>query len=342
MNIPTSQRINYLAARNVGISCVVPVHNEEANVVEFIKELQAKLQQHTDKFEIILIDDGSEDATAQHIQQLNNPYVRLIQFSRNFGKENAIAAGLKHSSQDVTIIIDADFQHPFNLIDKFIKQWGQGYDMAYGVRENRADESIFKRWFTSLFYKTLKAITRIKIPPNAGDFRLMDRKVVDSLNTCEERTRFMKGLYAWVGYKSIGIPFQPDKRRAGKSSWRYSKLTELALTGFTAFSDIPLRVWTLTGFLIALLSFCIAIYIIASTLIYGVETPGYATIIVAVIFFGGIQLFSIGILGEYVSRIFQEVKQRPPYIIAQVHSFTKDKQEPAAVQEKHYDEQSIN
>ncbi len=187
--------------------------------------------------------------------------------------------------------------------------------MVYGLRKNRENDSKTRRLFSKIFYKLLGVITKIKIPANAGDFRLIDRSAIDSLNDCEERTRFMKGLYAWIGYQSIAVPFDVPERQAGKSSHHFRRLTELAVTGFTSFSDVPLRVWGLIGLLITFISFCCALYIIIDTLIHGSDVPGYATIVVTIIFFGGIQLLSIGIIGEYIARIFHEVKRRPPYVI---------------------------
>jgi glycosyltransferase involved in cell wall biosynthesis len=239
----------------------------------------------------------------------------MIRFSRNFGKEHAIAAGLKYCHGDVAIIIDADFEHPIELIPTFLEKWTEGYDMVYDLREDRDSQSKIRRFFTNLFYKMLRVITKIKIPTNAGDFRLIDRAAINSLNNCQERTRFMKGLYAWIGYSSIAVPFKVNDRPAGKSQHHYRRLTELVVTGFISFSDIPLRVWGLIGLIISFFSFCTALYIIIDTLIHGATVPGYATIMVTIVFFGGIQLLSIGIVGEYIARIFHEVKRRPPYII---------------------------
>jgi glycosyltransferase involved in cell wall biosynthesis len=250
-------------------------------------------------------------------------HIKLLALSRNFGKENALTAGLEHCTGDVAIILDSDFQHPLEMIPVFLKHWGEGYEMVYGVRENRDDESSVKRGFANLFYWLMAKITKIDIPSNAGDFRLLDRKVVDSLNQFQERSRFMKGLYAWVGFKRLAVPFKVQERAAGKSSWGLGRLTELAITGITSFSDIPLRVWGFIGFVISLISLVYAIYIITVTLLFGADLPGFPSIIVALMFFGGIQLLSIGILGEYIARIFSEVKQRPKYIVEQKHGFEK-------------------
>lgn len=318
----SSERKQALQNKTVFISCIVPVYNEEANVTAFFTQLQNLLHTLTNHFEIIAIDDGSRDQTVAKILELPASYhLKLLALSRNFGKENALTAGLEHTSGDVTIILDADFQHPLETIPVFLNEWANGYEMVYGVRENRDNESSIKRGFARLFYWLMEKITNIDIPNNAGDFRLLDRKVVASLNEFQERSRFMKGLYAWVGFKKIAVPFKVQNRAAGKSSWGLARLTELAITGITSFSDIPLRVWGFIGFIISLISLIYAIYIVTVTLIYGADLPGFPSIIVAVMFFGGIQLLSIGILGEYIARIFTEVKQRPKYLVEKKYGF---------------------
>lgn len=308
--------------KTVYISCVVPVFNEEANVEDFFAKLHECLKTMTNQFEIVVVDDGSRDSTVKKIISLPKEYaIKLLEFSRNFGKEIALTAGLEHASGDVVIIMDADFQHPIETLPEFLKQWGEGYDMAYGVRKNRDNESKIKRNLANLFYWLMQKMAKINMPNNAGDFRLMDRKVVDALNQFQERIRFMKGLYAWVGFKVIPIPFDVHERKAGKSTWGLRKLTELAITGITSFSDIPLRIWGFIGFIISTISVVYAIYFLMYTLLYGADLPGFPSIIVAVLFLGGIQLLSIGILGEYIARIFTEVKQRPKYLVAKKHGF---------------------
>lgn len=304
------------------LSCVIPVYNEQQGIAKFISELEHYVKSLTSFYEIILIDDGSIDNTANIIEAFtNNSKIKLIQLSRNFGKEIAISVGLEHCQGDVAIILDSDFQHPFNLLPVFLQHWHNGYDMVFGVRENRENETKLKRAFTKGFYKLMNALTKEKIVPNAGDFRLLDRKVIDALNACEERSRFMKGLYAWVGFSSIGVPFKAPQRQSGKSSWHFNNLAELAITGITSFSNVPLRIWSFIGLLISCSAFLFAVYMICKTLIFGVDMPGYPSIMVATMFFGGVQLLSIGILGEYIARIFNEVKQRPKYIIKQKLGF---------------------
>ncbi|VVC75704.1 hypothetical protein AQUSIP_09940 [Aquicella siphonis] len=311
-----NQREFMLKNKTIFISCVVPVYNEEAVIVSFIESLQAVLSSLTERFEIIIVDDGSRDHTMEKVRSLPKDFhVKLLGLSRNFGKEVALTAGIEHSGGDVVILMDADFQHPLNLLPVFLHHWAEGYDMVYGVRTHRASESYIKRHLAHLFYWVMQKITKIDIPNNAGDFRLMDRKIIQALNAFPERTRFMKGLYAWVGYQAIGVPFEVMDRAGGKSSWRFSKLTELAITGITSFSDVPLRIWGFVGFIISLLALVYAIYIITVTMIYGADLPGFPTLVVAIMFLGGIQLLSIGILGEYIARIFTEVKQRPKYLL---------------------------
>lgn len=317
-----NERQQALQNQAVYISCIVPVYNEEALVESFFKELSNCLGKLANRYEIIVIDDGSRDKTIEKIMTLPQDYhVKLLGLSRNFGKETALTAGLEHCSGDVAIILDADFQHPIDVIPLFLEKWAEGYEMVYGVRENRDNESSLKRNMANLFYWLMTKITNIDIPNNAGDFRLLDRKVILAINQFQERSRFMKGLYAWVGFKKIGVPFAVQDRAAGKSSWGLRRLTELALTGITSFSDIPLRVWGFVGFVISFISLVYAIYFLTKTLIFGADLPGFPSIIVAVMFLGGVQLLSIGILGEYIARIFTEVKQRPKYIVEKMHGF---------------------
>ncbi|MBV9575591.1 MAG: glycosyltransferase family 2 protein [Gammaproteobacteria bacterium] len=310
------QRLTAIKTKTVFISCIVPVLNEEAVITSFIEKLHNSLLDLTQRFEIIVVDDGSCDQTIEKIRQLPKDYhVKLLSLSRNFGKEVALTAGLEHAAGDVAILLDADFQHPLEMLPVFLRHWGEGYDMVYGVRAHRESEAYVKRGFARLFYWLMQKITKIDIPNNAGDFRLLDRKIVNALQQFPERTRFMKGLYAWVGYKKLGVPFSVNERAAGKSSWRFVNLTELAITGITSFSDVPLRVWGFVGFVISAISLIYAIYIVTVTLIYGADLPGFPTLVVAIMFLGGIQLLSIGILGEYIARIFTEVKQRPKYLL---------------------------
>lgn len=309
-------RLACLQDKTVFISCVIPVFNEEAVITDFVTALYHMLGTLTQRFEIIIVDDGSRDKTVEKVLALSKEYhVKLLSLSRNFGKEIALTAGLEHCSGEVSIILDADFQHPIEMIPLFLNHWAQGYDMVYGTRTHRESEGYLKRGFAHLFYWLMHNITKIDMPDNAGDFRLMDKKIIAALQQFPERTRFMKGLYAWVGFRTIGLPFEVKERAGGKSSWRFSRLTELAITGITSFSDVPLRVWGFIGFVISLFSMIYAVYIVTDTMINGTDFPGFPTLIVAIMFLGGIQLLSIGIMGEYIARIFTEVKQRPKYLL---------------------------
>lgn len=320
--VVTMSRQTELTNKSLFISCIVPIYNEEANILPFFTALKDKLASLTTRYEIIAIDDGSRDtSTAQLLLAHEQLGVKIIQFSRNFGKETAITAGLDYTSGEVTIIMDADFQHPFTSFDDFLTKWAEGYDMVYGLRTSRDDEKALKRLFANAFYRLMCFISKADIPADAGDFRLLDRKVVNALRQTGERVRFMKGLYSWVGFKSCGVYFDVQDRAAGQSSWHFTKLFDLAITGIVSFSDIPLRAWSVIGFVISCLAFLIIIYTIIDTYLFGADVPGYATLLIAVTFFGGIQILSIGILGEYVARIFNEVKQRPRYLISEKKGF---------------------
>ncbi|MDB6060654.1 MAG: putative Glycosyltransferase [Verrucomicrobiaceae bacterium] len=307
------------------ISCVVPAFNEAPNLRLLVPQLTATLATLSHHVEIIIVDDGSSDSTAATAAALRDEYpVKCVFLSRNFGKEAALTAGIHEANGDVVILMDSDLQHPVAMIPVFVEKWREGYEMVYGVRTNRDDEGFVKRSLTNGFYKLLQRASRIPIQPDAGDFRLLDRKVVDSLKALPERSRFMKGLYAWVGYKSIGVPFQVEERRMGKSTFNFRRLTRLAVMGMVAFTELPLRIAAVIGLFISMLSIVYGIYVAIRTLIFGVDLPGWATLVVAITFLNGMQLLAIGILGEYIARIFNEVKGRPNYIVARRIGFDKD------------------
>ena len=304
------------------ITCIVPVYNEETVIAEFIKALNETLKKLPYHCEILIVDDGSQDNTPKIIQELRAKYsFRYIRFSRNFGKENAISAGLEHANGDAVILLDSDFQHPLELLSEFLAKWEEGYDMVYAVRQNRSDESWLKRTCAKLFYQFTTRINRVNIPANAGDFRLLDKKIVLALQKLPERNRFMKGLYSWVGFKQIAVPFEVQPRKSGTSQWSFYSLMDLAITGITSFTAFPLRLIALGGIGVATIAILYAAWIILSTLIFGIETPGWATIVTAITFFGGLQLFALGVVGEYIGRVFDEVKHRPHYIIDEDASF---------------------
>jgi glycosyltransferase involved in cell wall biosynthesis len=299
------------------LSCVVPAHNEAGNLPLLLASLTAQLQQMSPRWEILIIDDGSRDQTLAALAPwLSHPGVVCLQLSRNFGKEAALGAGLDHALGDVVFTMDADLQHPVELLPLMLQAWRDGADMVYAVRRDRSDESALKRIGTRMFYALMKMGSSIDIPPNAGDFRLMDRRVVQALGSLPERTRFMKGLYAWVGFRSQAIDFDPPARTSGRSGFGLRALLSLAASGLTAFSNLPLRLSSALGGVLALVAFGYGIWIVIEHFVQGHDVPGWATIVAGLMFFGGVQLLTIGILGEYLGRVYDEVKRRPRYLVA--------------------------
>ena len=299
------------------LSCVVPAHNEEANLEDFVRALAQAAGRLTPEFEIIIVNDGSRDAThAVALRLAQDLPVRYLALSRNFGKEAALTAGLAHARGSAVLLIDADFQHPLELLPEMHALWLAGYDMVYGVIVDRAAEHGAKRLGTDLFYRIMNSGNAVKLPPNAGDFRWLDRKVVEALKRLPERHRFMKGLYAWVGFKSAALPFVPLDRAAGASSFNLRRLGSLALLGLTSFTTLPLRVWSVIGGLVALVALLYGGWITLETLLFGADLAGWPTLAAGIMLFSGVQLMSIGILGEYIGRIYDEVKQRPSYLVA--------------------------
>ena len=305
------------------ISLVVPFFNEEQSVNHFFRELTNALKEIDALWQIICVDDGSRDHTLDHLLAAakNNPDIKVLALSRNFGKESALTAGIESSTGDVVVLIDADLQDPPILIGEMLAKWREGFDVVYGVRESRNEDSLAKRVTAGGFYKIFNSLTSVPVPANTGDFRLMDRRVADRLRELPERTRFMKGLFAWLGYKSTAVFYDRPGREEGQSTWSYWKLWNFALDGLTSFSTMPLRVWTYIGLVVSLLSFGYASFLVFRTMIVGIDLPGYASLMVVILFLGGIQLISLGVLGEYLGRVFIEVKQRPIYLIDRVYHF---------------------
>lgn len=304
---------------NPHITVIVPAYNEAAAITATVENIANQLATLSPHWDVVVIDDGSRDQTSNIVRDLP-AYLRttLVRFSRNFGKEYAITAGLEHASGDIVICMDADGQHSSELINDMLEKWREGYDMVYAVRQDRHVEPGFKRWGSRVFYEIMTLGERITIPRDAGDFRLMNRNVVDALRALPERNRFMKGMYAWVGYRSIGIPYTPLPRSHGVSTFSRIKLMQLAWTGITSFSVIPLRLASAVGALLALISFVYGFWVILEKWIFDESIPGWPTVVASLMFFSGIQLLFIGILGEYIARIYDEVKGRPPYIVAEV------------------------
>lgn len=301
------------------LSVVVPAYNEAGALASTLDMITRHLAALVPHYEIVVVDDGSRDATAQiAADSAERLPVTLVRFSRNFGKEAAISAGLQHARGDVVVCMDADGQHGADLLGTMLAHWREGWDMVYAVRADRAEQGLFNRLGSKLFYRMMNASGRLDIPPNAGDFRLMDRRVVDALLALPERQRFMKGMYAWVGFRSIGIPYTPLPRTAGMTTFNRLNLMRLAWTGLTSFSVLPLRMASLIGLLLSTVAFAYGLYEVIEKLLFGVDVPGWPTVVVSIMFFSGVQLLFIGILGEYLARVYDEVKGRPPYIVAEV------------------------
>lgn len=308
------------------ISCVVPAYNEAANLSILLPALQGVLNALGARWEVIVIDDGSKDDTDSVMQAWSaNAGFRYLQLSRNFGKEAAITAGLEAANGDVVIIMDADMQHPPSLLPTMVDRWQSGVDMVYAVRENRDDENWRKRVGTRFFYTLLTGSRGVQVPPHAGDFRLMDRAVVQALLQLPERNRFMKGLYAWVGFPSEPIMYTPQTRQHGESHFSSWRLIRLALAGLTAFTTWPLRAVSMVGFLVSICSFIYGLVIVIQFILYRNPVDGWPTIVTILLFFSGINLLSLGIVGEYIARIFDEVKGRPLYIVRKALGRAHDK-----------------
>jgi polyisoprenyl-phosphate glycosyltransferase len=300
------------------ISVIVPVFNEEQNIPLIIERLTTVLVGCAESHEILFVDDGSRDGTIAAIEKaaVADGRIRCICFSRNFGKEVAVAAGIDHVRGKAAVLIDADLQHPPETIPAFVAKWREGYDMVYGQRSDRSTDGRTYSKLAGRFYKTFERLGEMPLPAGAGDFRLISHDVIEALRQMPERARFSKGLFAWVGFKQIGVPYQVAARIHGETKWNYAKLFRFAFDGLTSFSTAPLRLATYTGLIVSMLAFFYAFVTILRTFILGIDVPGFPSLIVAVMFFSGIQLIFLGIIGEYIGRIFAEVKQRPLYIVA--------------------------
>ncbi len=305
------------------ISIVAPAYNEEEVLPEFYRRVREVMDALGESWELILVNDGSQDNTLAVMRELHakDPRVKVISFSRNFGHQLAITAGLDYAQGDAVVIIDADLQDPPEVIAELVEKWREGYDVVYAVRKERHGESWFKEWTAKLFYRLIYRITDVDIPKDTGDFRLMDRKVVNVLRTMRERSRFMRGLSVWVGFKQTGVFYVREPRFAGETKYPLRKMLKFALDAITSFSYVPLQLATYFGFAIAFISLVamiVAVYLRLST---GRALLGQATTLVAVLFLGGIQLIFLGIIGEYLGRIYDEVKARPLYIVAETIGF---------------------
>lgn len=318
---PDSNSISGSEAKK--ISLVVPMYNEEANIRLFYEDVSKVLDNLECTWEVVCVNDGSKDNTLAQLVQLNqsDARVKVIDFSRNFGKELALSAGIDFATGHAVIPIDADLQHPPEVIGEMLDKWKDGADIVFGVRRSREKESLPKRLLSKIFYKLFGKISGIPNHNRIGDFCLLDAKVADIIRKLPEKNRFMKGLFAWVGYNKAYVIFDLQDRNAGHTKWNYWRLWNFALDGITSFSTIPLRIWTYVGFTIATLSILYAGKVIFHALAHDIDVPGYASLMVALLFLGGIQLISLGIIGEYLGRIYIEVKGRPKYLIRESYGF---------------------
>lgn len=314
-----------VSQRTIILSLVAPVKNEEEAVAPFVARVAPILDGLFagaglgDHWEILFVDDGSTDATLATIMAAHrrDRRVRAISLSRNFGKEAALSAGLDHCRGQAAIPIDVDLQDPPEVIGAMLAKWREGFEVVYGVRTNRRSDSLPKRLTADLYYRAHNYLSDDKIPEHAGDFRLLDRAVIDVIRAMPERNRFMKGLFAWSGFRQAAVEYERQPRAVGQTKFRYWKLWTLALDGITSASTMPLRIWSYVGLVIAALSLLYAAFVVIRTVIFGIGVPGYPSLMVAVLFFGGLQLISLGVLGEYVGRILVETKRRPLYVVRQ-------------------------
>ena len=307
-------------ARRPLLSVVVPMYNEEEGTEIFFARLVPVLEKITTDFEIVCVDDGSSDLTMANLmrQHGRDCRIKVLSLSRNFGKDTALSAGLDYARGDAVVPIDADLQDPPELIADMVAKWREGYEVVYARRSHRDSDDLSKRVTAGLFYRLHNWIADVRIPDNTGDFRLMDRRVVEAVKHLPEKTRFMKGLFAWVGFKQIGIDYRREARAAGTTKWRYWKLWNFAIDGLTGSSTVPLRVWTYFGIGLGLLTFAYAFWLVMHTMLYGNAVPGYASLMVAVLFLGSLNIVATGILGEYVGRIYSEVRNRPLYLVREM------------------------
>lgn len=318
--------------RGSSISVVAPMLDEEDNIDAFLERTEGVLGALGLAYEIICVNDGSGDGTAARLAgaHARDPRIKVIQLSRNFGKDYALSAGLDRATGDAVVTIDADLQHPPEVIGDLVAKWREGHDIVYAVRTDRSGDPLPRRLSAWLFYRLFNAMVDVSIPRGGGDFQLLDRKVADVLRRIPERNRFMKGLCAWVGFSNATVAFRVGKRFRGESRWRYRDLFRFSLDGVTAFSTLPLRMWAYFGLVIAVAALVFGAFQIARTMVLGVDVPGYASIMVSVLFIGGVQLITLGILGEYVGRTYHESKGRPLYVVEHELGFEERVQPGAA------------
>jgi glycosyltransferase involved in cell wall biosynthesis len=302
------------------LSCVVPAYNEQANIEGFLRALAQTVRALTPDFEIVVVNDGSRDGTHELSLRLAQELpLRYLALSRNFGKEAALTAGLDRASGDAVIPIDSDLQHPPEMIHEMLAHWEAGAEVVLAQRRNRETDGPVQKLMATLFYRFHNVISNVHVPPGVGDFRLMDKRVVAALRQLPENHRFMKGLFAWVGFRTVTILYSPAERAQGTSSFNLWKLWNFALEGITSFSTAPLRIWSYLGAVVSATALVYAALIVLKTLLYGTDVPGYASLMAGILFLGGVQLIGIGVLGEYIGRIYHEVKRRPVYLVREEH-----------------------
>lgn len=308
------------------ISIIVPMYNEEANLETLFAELHKNTSGLDVEYEIVCVDDGSKDGTRAALlaKAAEDARVRVVLLSRNFGKEAAMTAALDYARGDAVIPIDADLQDPPELIAQMVAKWREGFDVVYAKRTSRDADTPLKRNTAGLFYKVFNALSEMPIPENVGDFRLMDRRVVEAIKQLPEKDRFMKGLFCWPGFHSATIEFERQERQEGESKFNYWKLWNFALNGITSFSSLPVRMGVYLGLIVSLVAFVFGVVVVVKTLVTGVDVPGYASLMVVILFLGGVQLFFLGLLGEYIGRIYKEVKNRPIYMVEKTVGFNKN------------------
>lgn len=300
------------------LTVLIPVFNEADGLDALLARLRPVLDETKLAWTLLFVDDGSHDGTVDRIRALNaeNPKITAITFSRNFGKEIAIAAGLQDATGDAVVIMDADLQHPPEVIPTFIAKWREGYENVYGQRLDRKSDGPIRSLFSRAFYRLYNGLVDTDIPKGAGDFRLLDRRAVAAMNQISETARFNKGLFSWIGFKSTGVPYTVADRAVGTTKWRFRRLLSFAVDGITSFTTLPLRIWSLIGALVSMFALGYATIFLVGTLIFGANLPGFPTLIVSVMLFSGIQLISLGVIGEYLGRVYEEVKARPLYIVS--------------------------
>jgi polyisoprenyl-phosphate glycosyltransferase len=305
------------------ISVVIPVFNEESGLKLLLDRLLPVLEGLNSPFEVVFVNDGSRDGSLEALKRLNarDSRLKLVSFSRNFGKECAIAAGLAYARGEVVVLMDSDLQHPPETIRNFIARWREGYQIVYGERLDRSADGPIRRILSKVFYRLFRILTKTNLPRNAGDFRLLDRKAVDALNRLGERARYNNGLFAWIGFRSVGVPYSVGERSVGVTKWSPRRLVHFAIDGLTSFSNLPLKVWSYLGLFVSLIALVYATVFFVKTLIFGVDVPGFPTLVISIMLLSGAQLISLGVLGEYLARVYDEVKGRPLYIVAEEHGF---------------------